>query len=126
MVPRLRESRLLTPSGHGVQIHATWGPLFCPALYIIIGLLFRYCLGAKVKHSKYKISNSHNITALQLDFVRLTCKNVDRTRRAEGAACGVDRRQIMAAPRQEKQAMFSSTHGETILQFVQSIIEVQR
>ena len=31
---RLRESRLLTPSGPRARVHATYGPLFCPALYI--------------------------------------------------------------------------------------------
>ena len=31
VVPRLRESRLLTPSGHGARHHATQRQLFCPA-----------------------------------------------------------------------------------------------
>ena len=31
--PRLRVSRLLTPSGRGLRVHATKVPLFCQALY---------------------------------------------------------------------------------------------
>ena len=38
VVPRLRESRFPTPSGRGVRVHATWGPLFCSALYLFFTL----------------------------------------------------------------------------------------
>ena len=33
-LPRLREYRLLTPSGHEARVHATLGTLFCPTLYM--------------------------------------------------------------------------------------------
>lgn len=33
VVPRLPESHLLTPFSPEDMVHATWGPLLCPALY---------------------------------------------------------------------------------------------
>ena len=41
VVPRLRESCFLTPSGCGVRVHATSGPLFCPALYTKNHFIFK-------------------------------------------------------------------------------------